>query len=494
MDVVGCVAAPEVTLPTLPKELLVTIFGLLSSHERTMTLFLYSRPEYRAPAMLMAPWSYPLGQSLPILAASTKLRQLTIHGPGVHAAASSGTGTVTQSASTTSSSSSLSAKAAGCVLRACIRPAPAPVHQQLPSHLNLLNLRELVINRCFYQGSDDSHDILVLDGGAVEAWAALGAALQALPLLERLDLAHTHAITYCDPARGVAAAPWPPLSKLRELSLAHDLSVQPPPPPPMMGGSGVGEAGGVRGSGAAADADVPAVVVAPTGGFTATVSQAGFPTATAAIGYNNYADDLDASGTHVDDFRNGLAAAAGVRGGSLEAAADDEVEAAAEEMEAAAVGALYGPPILTVDATHALVELLTWLPSCNSLSSLDLRFCGLEAVPLVVAHLPSLARLDLYGNPLVTMQLPGPLRILAWLRFSLDPCYDLLADMMAAEVGEEAAAAEMWTVELQAPQLEELEVESTSARALGLLWAAAAGLPCMRRLVLTDKSAEALRS
>ncbi|GIL92683.1 hypothetical protein Vretifemale_20193 [Volvox reticuliferus] len=482
-----------------------------------LTVFPVTVMESSAQARSLALWSSAFGQALPTLASSSKLVQLTIHGPGVHAATGPGTfsrpshgysdpnaaGAILRGAFSLSSlhelhvydvpwaeslhaaivpGSALAPNMAFAVTAAAtFTPTPPP---GLPSHLTLTNLRELVINRSFYQqGNDSLDDSVVLDGGAVEAWAMLGTAMKDLPLLERLDLAHTHALTYCDPARGVAAAPWPPLQKLLQLSLAHDLSVQPPPPPPSApaaGGASVPSQpprrshGSIRADGLWTSPEVYNTSV--TGNTTIVTGAANDSDGTAVAA----ADACDLSNDEGDgDFR--------------ETFEDEALESEAAAPPAATEGvSVFRQPMLTVDAAYALVELHSWLPGCTALASLDLRNCGLEAVPLAVAHLPMLTKLDLYGNPLVTMRMPDPLRSLVWLRFSLDPCYDMLYEMMAAEGGEELAAEDMWTVELPAPQLQELEVDSSSLRALELIREAASGLSQLRRLVLVDKSADTL--
>ncbi|GIL57544.1 hypothetical protein Vafri_12749 [Volvox africanus] len=509
-----------------------------------LTVFPVTAMESSVPEYSLALWSSAFGHALTSLATSSKLAHLTVRGPGVHAAACTSTGTFSRP-----SHGHSDPDAAGAILRGAFSlPSlhvlhvydvpwagslhfaimsasalasklsfavsstamftPAPARRPLPSHLMLTNLRELVINRSFYQGSDNLDDNDVLDGGAVEAWSMLGRALKGLPLLERLDLAYTHALTYCDPARGVVAAPWPPLQKLCELSLAHDLSVQPPPSPPPPSPTPVAAAsmssqpprrpthGSVASDGiwmspgmsngsvswftwnaatatgaandSVASAAADALVAGGAGGIAALAED---PTAAAAPPLSlppplprspAIALPAAAAAAAAPDASD----ACDLSDGENEGRADCKEALAGEGMEAEAAAlpagtedvSLFGSPMLTVDAAHALVELHSWLPGCTALTSLDLRNCGLEAVPLAVAHLPMLLKLDLYGNPLVTMRLPNPLRSLVWLRFSLDPCYDMLYEMMVADAGEELAAEEMWTVELQAPQLQELEV------------------------------------
>ncbi|GLI67961.1 hypothetical protein VaNZ11_012296 [Volvox africanus] len=500
-----------------------------------LTVFPVTAVESSVPNCSLTLWSSAFGHALASLAISSKLEHFTVRGPGAHAAACTSTGTGTGTFSRPSHGHS-DPDAAGAILRSAFSlpslhvmhvydvpwagslhfatmPAsalapklsfavfsyatftPTPAHRLPPSHLMLTNLRELVINRSFYQGCDNLDDNAALDCGAVEAWATLGTALEGLPLLERLDLAYTHALTYCDPARGVVTAPWPPLQKLRKLSLAHDLSVQPPPPPSPPSPTVVATAsvssqppwrpihGSIGGDGIWMN---PGMFNGSVSWLTGNAATATGPandsmaTAVAASSSSSGACDLS------DGEKEG-------RAGCKEALTGEAVEADAAALPAGTEGvSLFGPPMLTVDAAHALVELHSWLPQCTALTSLDLRNCGLEAVPLAVAHLPMLSKLDLYGNPLVTMRFPDSLRSLVWLRFSLDPCYDMLYEMMAADAGEELAGEEMWSVELPAPQLQELVVDSSSLRALELIRGAASGLSQLRRLVLVDRSADAL--
>eukprot|EP00198_Chlamydomonas_reinhardtii_P002576 XP_001691912.1 predicted protein [Chlamydomonas reinhardtii] len=298
-----------------------------------------------------------------------------------------------------------------------------------------------------------------LDGGAAEAWEALGALLGKLPCLEVLDLSYTHAMTYLDPARGAAAAPWPALTALKHLSLAHDLSVQPPPPAP--------EWTWRPAAGATVSACGAASEVVGAGGA-----------GPSSVGHARQAAQLPAS------------YAAACNGTAAEQLAHLSLGSEESEDETQTLEPLlqqeFDSSLLTVDAAHAAVELLTWLPRCAALVTLDLRGCGLEAVPLAVVHLRQLQRLDLQDNPLVSLRLPGPLESLTWLRLSTDPCYDMLYNMTAAEVGEAVAVDEMMVAELPTPALEELEVDSTSDRALDAVAQAAAGLAALRRMVLAN--------
>ncbi|KXZ55688.1 hypothetical protein GPECTOR_2g1238 [Gonium pectorale] len=392
-----------------------------------------------------------------------------------------------------------------------------------PGNGLLSNLRELVINASFYRSTTDGGGGTdPLSGSeAAEAWESLGRLLATrCPQLERLDLAYTHAITYVDPARGATTAPWPPLLQLRELVLAHDLAVQPPPllarhtsaPQPTASSPvsasvastppGAGE-GSTSGSAAAVGAQSHAAAGSSGGTPKAACSTAAAGRATGAVNSQvpeqAFAaaplQELSAGGGGAASGSAAVASAATQGGPGLgsfcfsELNEEEKEVEEEEEAEEEAGEVAFGPPSLTVDAAHASVELLTWLPSCSAVTSLDLRRCGLEAVPLAVTHLPALARLDLQGNPLASMRLPGPLPCLTRLRFSLDPCYDLLYDMTVAINGEVAAAEEFWTVELPAPLLEELEVDSSSERALGLLREAASGLSHVRQLTLVSTDA-----
>ncbi|KAG2435692.1 hypothetical protein HXX76_006891 [Chlamydomonas incerta] len=339
-------------------------------------------------------------------------------------------------------------------------------------------------------------DGVPLDGGAAEAWEALGALLGKLPCLEVLDLSYTHAMTYLDPARGAAAAPWPALPALRHLSLAHDLSVQPPPPAPdrpwRAGAVAAASAAGaaeVVGSGAAHPSMGARREAAPQQPSYATVCDGAAVQQLAHLSLDS--EELE---DEVDEALDVSADEPAVAAKAAEAQEAQDVDWVSLAGPSAAAPQAHPPQpqqdfdssLLTVDAAHAAVELLTWLPRCAALVTLDLRGCGLEAVPLAVVHLRQLQRLDLQGNPLVSLRLPGPLESLTWLRLSTDPCYDMLYDMAAAEVGEAVAVDEMMVAELPTPALEELEVDSTSERALDAVAQAAAGLAALRRLVLVD--------
>ncbi|PNH03744.1 hypothetical protein TSOC_010173 [Tetrabaena socialis] len=473
----------------------------------TAELDIHLRAHARS-SQTLAAWAAALGLALPALAPSTKLRRLALRGPGTprrRAPASSAIllGAPAETETADAEAAGLAVRAALSLpslesltladipwvhaLHACLAPAPSAPHAStsastsagiqtaphpLPSYslppppplppfsLAAVNLRELTIANCFYSGVG-GHDPgrYGVPGAAAEesSWEALGAALAGLPYLEALEMSYTHAMSYVDPARGLVPRPWPALPRLRRLCLANDLAVQPPPPqlllPDLLVGCGgaIGEAGWGDMAGPVAGQGQQAPGSQGAGGRGVGGPELAAETEALLAQY-------DSDHHHSYDIEHGSHSDAPV---------------------------VY----LTIDAAHAAVELLAWLPSCTSLTALDLSRCGLEAVPLAVLHLPHLARLDLYGNPLVTLRLlPGPMPALEWLRASLDPCYELLLAELAAEAGPAAAGEEMLVVELQAPRLQELEVDASSAWVLALIREATAVMPCLRRLTLIDTS------